>query len=108
MPYTELRLDLFPAHVTLNPGTDAEQALREARILVGLDEIWVYAWNSRGAIEQVWNERYEQIDGRRTTGWTAQLGDGSTLHFIRSAGCGCGNPLRGWLPPFATVQGQLL
>lgn len=108
MAYIELRLDLFPALIRINPDTDQERVLRETRLFVGLDEIWIWQWASNGTVELVLNERYETLTGRRTTGWTAELGDGSTIWFQRAPGCGCGNPLRGWIAPFATVQGQLL
>jgi hypothetical protein len=105
--FVELRMDLFPARVVVNPdqGTDAGEEIFEiTRLLVGLDEIWVWAMVA-GAPALVLNERYEDISGRRTIGWTATLGDGRTAYFKRASGCGCGNPLRGWQPPFMTVQG---
>lgn len=98
-------MDLFPARVVLNPDQDGQVVHEITRLLVGLDEIW--AWEMvDGQPALVVNERYEEITGRRTTGWTAHLGDGeSTLYFTRATGCGCGNPLRGWQPPFMTVSG---
>lgn len=101
----ELRMDLFPARVVLNPDQDGQVVHEITRLLVGLDEIWAWAMVD-GQPELVVNERYEEITGRRTTGWTAHLADGeSTLYFTRATGCGCGNPLRGWQPPFMTVAG---
>lgn len=104
-PAVELRVDLFPARVILQPGQDDEVVFEVARLLIGLDEVWVYVVNN-GVVNLVLNERYEEISGRRTIGWTATLGDGRTLFMMRASGCGCGNPLRGWLPPFMTVQGS--
>lgn len=104
---TELRLDLFPATVIENPGTPDEFVHHVTRLLVGRDEIWV--WEMRDGVPQLAvNDRYEEISGRRTTGWTATMSDGSTLFFRRASGCGCGNPLRGWSPPFWTVQIEAL
>lgn len=105
--HTELVLDLFPATVVENYGTDQEIVHAECRLLVGRDEIWAWKMTDAGATLAV-NERYETIAGRRAHGWRATTGEGSTLHFQRSSGCGCGNPLRGWSPPFATVHGPAL
>lgn len=99
----ELRMDLFPAKVV--ERRNGEETVHEVtRLLVGLDEIWVWEMVN-GRAELVVNDRYESIDGRPTIGWTAQVSDGSELWFMRASGCGCGNPLRGWQPPFMTVQG---
>jgi hypothetical protein len=102
--FVELRMDLFPAKVVLNPDQDGQAVHEVTRLLIGLDEIWVWEMVD-GQVELVVNERYEEITGRRTTGWTALLSDGQTLFFMRASGCGCGNPLRGWMPPFQTVSG---
>lgn len=100
----ELRLDLFPAKVVeITPIGEELRVHQVTRLLVSRDEIWV--WEMAGGRPQlVINDRYESIDGRRTTGWTALLSDGSGLSFRRASGCGCGNPLRGWQPPFMVVQ----
>lgn len=104
-PWVELRMDLFPARVVVQPDTGEESVHEVTRLLVGLDEIW--AWEMQnGAPVLVLNERYESVTGRRTTGWTMLLGDGRSVFFMRASGCGCGNPLRGWMPPFQTVQGS--
>lgn len=103
-PAVELRMDLFPARVVVQPDQTDQVVYEVTRLLVGLDEIW--AWSMvDGLPALVVNGRYEEITGRRTTGWTATLGDGRTLYFMRATGCGCGNPLRGWQPPFMTVSG---
>lgn len=104
MTHVELRLDLFPAVVVENHGTDNEIVHPECRLLVGLDEIWAWKIGENGP-ELAVNERYEGIEGRRIQGWVATTGEGSKLHFRRALGCGCGNPLRGWRPPFDTVHG---
>jgi hypothetical protein len=104
--WVELRLDLFPAKIVIDEGQDDEVVHEITRLLVGLDEIWAWAMVD-GQPALVLNERYEEITGRRTIGWTATLGDGRTAWFRRASGCGCGNPLRGWMPPFQTVQGAL-
>ncbi len=98
----ELRMDLFPAEIH-----QGETIYYVARLLVGLDEIWVWTMVN-GTIELVINDRYEEITGRPTIGYTATLSDGSQLYFKRASGCGCGNPLRGWRPPFYTTQGARL
>lgn len=107
MSHVEVRLDLFPAVVVENYGTDHEVVHPECRLLVGLDEIWAWKMTDSGATLAV-NERYEAVEGRRAHGWHATTGDGSRLHFRRATGCGCGNPLRGWQPPFPTVHGVSL
>lgn len=104
--FVELRMDLFPARVVVTRDAD-ETVYEVTRLLVGLDEIWVWAMVD-GTPQLVVNERYESIDGRRTIGWTADLGEGDQVFFNRASGCGCGNPLRGWQPPFQTTQGTSL
>lgn len=97
-----LRTDLWPAHVQVE-----DELYSPSRLLLSLDEIWV--WYMRdGQNELVVNERVVDLQGDRKTGWTVQLDDGRTLLFRRSSGCGCGNPLRGFQPPFITVQGPSL
>lgn len=99
-----LRTDLWPAHVQL--GTEGE-VFSPARLLLSLDEVWV--WYMRdGQNELVINERVLEVSGERKIGWTVELDNGSTLYFRRANGCGCGNPLRGFQPPFITVQGPAL
>lgn len=104
----EMRLDLFPARLVLNPATESRIIWEVTRLIVGLDEIWAWEVDRFGQIRVAVNDRYESIDGRRTTGWTAQLSTGDSLYFNRASGCGCGNPLRGWSPPFPTVQVESL
>lgn len=107
-PAVELRMDLFPARIVANPGDPEMETVYEiTRLLVGRDEIWAWAM-VEGSPQLVLNERIESIEGRRTTGWTATLSDGSSVYFTRATGCGCGNPLRGWQPPFQTTQGPSL
>jgi hypothetical protein len=100
----EMRLDLFPAHLVLNPDSETPTIWRTTRLIVGRDEIWAWEHDRFGQVQLVLNDRYESVTGRRTTGWTATLSTGDSLYFNRASGCGCGNPLRGWSPPFSTVQ----
>lgn len=107
MTYIELRCDLFPATAWVNKDTDSEQYFLDVRVLTSQDEIWVYQ-AVNGTPQLVYNDRFETLSGRRATGWTASTSTGDSFFFQRSSGCGCGNPLRGWIPPFPTVQGALL
>lgn len=99
-----LRTDLWPAHVQL--GDDGE-VFSPARLLLSMDEIWVWFMRD-GERQLVVNERVLEVDGSRNAGWTVQLENGEVLYFRRASGCGCGNPLRGFQPPFITMQGPAL
>jgi len=101
-----VRLDLFPA--TVVRGSDREPVVtRTARLYATNDTIYVYE-EAGEQPELVLEARYEDVEGRNTTGWTFTLWDGDTLHTRRGEGCGCGSRLRGFRPWTYMVQGPTL
>lgn len=92
-----IRLDLFPASVTVN-GTDEYSP---ARAIVTDDAVHVYM-DAQGGPAEVYTARLDDFSGRRTTGYSAVASDGDNVQINRASGCGCGSRLRGFRP-FAGV-----
>ena len=88
--------DVFPAVVRFGPST-----LRNARAVITRER--VYVWISRGApaVALPYTAAGSTVPplnaptGRATS---LVLGDGSALTVERQRGCGCGNPLKAWVP----------
>jgi hypothetical protein len=97
-----IRLDLFPAKVTL----DGEVIPRDARFVATDDTAYVYVDSSTGP-SIYFQGRLEDFEGRANIGWTINLDGGSVIHVVRASSCGCGSRLRGFTPfPGVPYQAQ--
>jgi hypothetical protein len=88
--------DVFPAVVRFGPST-----LRNARAVVTRQR--VYAWTAKGApaLAMAYDadaSTVPRINAPRSAATHLALADGSSVHIEGQRGCGCGNPLRGWVP----------
>lgn len=92
-----IRLDLFPATVTVN----GQDVYAPARAVVTDDAIHVYM-DARDGPAEVYTTRLDDFSGRRTTGFVASASNGDDVQIGRASGCGCGSRLRGFRP-FAGV-----
>ena len=95
-----IRLDMFPATVTVTDSKDGAR-FEPARAIVTDDAVHVYM-DAAGGPKEVYMQRLSDFQGRRTLGYTAIADDGSTVQITRASGCGCGSALRGFRP-FAGV-----
>ena len=95
-PDAEVIRDVFPAVVRFGPST-----LRNARAVVTRQ--CVYVWTTRGAPAAAFAynpaaSTVPRLSAPRSTRTALSLADGSTLIVEGQRGCGCGNPLKAWVP----------
>ena len=104
------RLNLFPARVETTDLDGNPVTYDPSRCVVTSDSVYVWMDSKSRAAEPslVFADRYEEVQGRNTTGWTLTLADGSFAHVRRSSGCGCGSRLRGFRPFPRLTQGKSL
>lgn len=88
--------DVFPATVRFGPST-----LRNARAVVTRQ--CVYVWTGRGAPAAAFAydaalSEVPPINAPRSRPTALALTGGGSLIVEGQRGCGCGNPLKGWVP----------
>lgn len=89
--------DVFPAVVSFGPST-----LRSARAVITRER--VYVWTTRGApaVALAYDPLISTVPPinapRSLRPAHLVLMDGSSLTVEGQRGCGCGNPLKGWVP----------
>lgn len=88
--------DVFPATVTFGPST-----LRNARAVITRER--VYVWTSRGAPAAAFSydpaaSAIPPLNAPRSRTTTLTLSEGGELAVQGQRGCGCGNPLKAWVP----------
>lgn len=88
-----IRLDLFPADATVN----GETAFRASRVIVTDEEVYVYRDAPMGP-EIAYQARLEELEGRRTIGYTLSMANGDSVFIKNASGCGCGSRLKGYHP----------
>lgn len=107
MSYPIIRVDLFPATVTVKDA-DGEHTHNSARVIVTQDEVHVFVDSSTGPRAAHFG-RLDAFEGRNTTGYKVVLADESEINFQRGGGCGCGSRLRGFRPfHIMTHQAQIV
>lgn len=90
---------LFPIEV-LNP--DGTSLHSRAKVVASEGTTRVYVWDFRSnTAQQVMEVQGEPVQAGATC-WTIATGEG-TIPLRKSAGCGCGHPLKRWHPPAPVV-----
>jgi hypothetical protein len=95
-PSPVIRRDRMPARVTLPDGRD----LAEARVILTGARIYAWVGGSRG-VELVAELEYDREASVAPRGsdalWTVETSEGPVV-VQRGSGCGCGSPLRSFVP----------
>lgn len=108
MSIPRVRSDVFPATVTVTtPESPTPQVFEKSRVVLTTDTAYVFQDSPKGP-DLVYSSPLNEYDPgvpihRRTRSTPARmpsalLADGSSLTFVRSAGCGCGSRLKGFDP----------
>lgn len=91
--------DVFPAEVAFGPTV-----LRSARAVVTRDRVYVFTSPSGrpalalGAAYDPELSKIAPLNAPRSKATHLALADGTTVHINGQRGCGCGNPLKAWVP----------
>lgn len=106
-PAQYIRIDSFPASVTVSDDTENSFPSKEYRVIVTDNRIYVLQDSVDGP-EAVINEGLSSFSGGPKEGWTA-VTTLATYHIKREDNCGCGSRLRGYHPflgvPYAARMG---
>lgn len=106
-PTQYIRLDTFPASVTVENDEENMFPSREYRVIVTDNRLYVLQDSVDGP-EAVVNEDLSSFSGGPKEGWIAITTFG-TYHIKREDNCGCGSRLRGYHPflgvPYAARMG---
>lgn len=99
-----LRLDLFPADITLPDN----QILSQHRIIVTDTEALIY----RSKEDIVFRAPITHFEGSVLSGYSLGTDTQGEITFKRSKGCGCGSPLKGFYPfsgvPYTSTKNRYI
>lgn len=89
-----IRLDMFPAVVTLEDGTTFDPC----RAVVTDESLYVFVDGSPTPYLEFKAELYDYQPVSRTSYKVITDDEQATIYINKRAGCGCGNKLRGFRP----------
>lgn len=106
-PAQYIRIDVFPASVTVVDDDENYFPGREYRIIATDNRLYVLTDDVDGPCDLL-NEELVEFSGGPKEGWTAKTVY-NTYHIKREDNCGCGSRLRGYHPflgvPYAARMG---
>ena len=94
---TYIRLDLFPANVSVTTDGHTTLFTDRARVIITNRDFYVFMDSPSGPACMIAGVIFD-ASGDNRAGYTVETDDGTVYSVSRSSNCGCGSRLRGFVP----------